>query len=238
MDTSTVDPGESPNTQIPNAQLTESLQRAAASADRLSHTRLDALAAVHQARIARRARAVSGLTDLHGSSDPQVLAAQRNLDATRTVATRVDLVRRQAIAKAPTVESGGWAVWGHVYNSAFHPLAAYTVFLVDEQKHYLGDYGYSATDAEGSFAIVFSPGQTKEDEASPEPSQKESTAPPVVFLGLADAKGKELVPLGAPLNLVFGRALYIDTVIPADSASLVTLPADVRKGAMPPSKKS
>lgn len=231
-----------------DAQFDSIAAAAVASADATSASNIESLGLIHQARTARLARDVTNLTALHGGTSAIVVAAQAAQANAQAIATRVELVRRQAVASAPTVTSTGWAVWGHVYEAPATPLSGYTIFLVDSQKTYQSQYGFATTAADGSFAIVYdgeaaaSAGESGAAPAPPAPAAGRTAEPsapsiPTLFLSITNA-GAQLVPTATvSLALAAGKALYIDTILPV-GAPVADLPAEVRKIAQPPTRKT
>jgi hypothetical protein len=227
-----------------DAQFDTLASAAIASADTTSASNIQTLGLVHQARTARLARNVINLTALHGAKSAVVVAAQAAQANAQTIATRVELVRRQAVAVAPTVTATGWAVWGHVYQSPATPLSGYTVFLVDSQKTYQSQYGFATTAADGSFAIVY-PGEPANSApesntaaGTPAPAAEQTAQPtiPTLFLSITNTDAQLVPTATTPLALATGQALYIDTTLAAGE-SLADLPAEVRKTAQPPTQK-
>ena len=221
---------------------------AVAAADATSASNIESLGLIYQARSARLARNVTNLTALHGGTSAIVVAAQAAQANAQVIATRVELVRRQAVASAPTVASTGWAVWGHVYETPATPLSGYTIFLVDSQKTYQSQYGFATTAADGSFAIVYdgeSAASAGESGTTPAPPSQvaartaEPPAPslPTLFLSMTNTDAQLVSTASTSLALTLGKALYIDTILPA-GAPLTDLPAEVQKTAQPPTQKT
>ncbi len=230
------------------AQFDGAAAAAVASADATSASNIESLGLIHQARTARLAREVTNLTALHGGTSAIVVAALAAQTNAQAMATRVELVRRQAVASAPTVTSTGWAVWGHVYETPSTPLSGYTIFLVDSQKTYQSQYGFATTAADGSFAIVYdgeaaaSVGESGATLAPASPAAARTAEPlvpsiPTLFLSMTNTDA-QLVPTASnSLALAAGKALYIDTIVPA-GAPTSDLPAEVQKTAQPPTQKT
>jgi hypothetical protein len=196
------------------------------AADATSADRLDNLSLVQQARISQLSRTVSSLTAQYGAGSAQVATAQAALTAVQGIAARVQMLRQQTAASAPTVTASGWAVWGHVYDSNSNPLNGYCVFLVDSQKNYQNAYGFEFTDSTGSFAITAAAG-----------ASSAAATIPTVFLAITNANA-QLVYVGSQaLALAVGSALYVDTSLAAGAPVLGDLPAEIRKVAVPRTKK-
>jgi hypothetical protein len=196
------------------------------AADTTSADRLDNLSLVQQARISQLSRTVSSLTAKYGAGSAQVAAAQATLGAAQGTVARVQMLRQQTAESAPIVPETGWAVWGHVYDSNSNPLGGYCVFLVDSQKNYQNAYGFQFTDSTGSFAITAAAG-----------ASSAAATIPTVFLAITNANA-QLVYVGSQaLALAVGSALYVDTSLAAGAPVLGDLPAEIRKVAVPRTKK-
>jgi hypothetical protein len=188
------------------------------AADTVVASQLTMLASVHEAQDTPDATAVA--------------AAKATIAAQQTTVARIKLVATQGATAAPTVPAAGWAVWGHVYDPASAPLANYTVFLVDANKAYQSAYGFSYTDANGAFSIVYTEPAAQKDAANTTPSL------PTVFLAIANAKAEQVYLGSTALALTLSQALYVDTTLPAGEPALGDLPAEVRKTALPPGTTS
>jgi hypothetical protein len=164
----------------------------------------------------------------YGEGSAQVVAAQAAVTTAAGIVARLQVVRQQTTAEAPTVTPTGWAVWGHVYDSNTKPLSGYCVFLVDGQKTFQRAYGFSYTDATGSFVINFDGGSAA--------TGKNSTTP-TVFLAITNAKAQPVFVGTSPLSLTIGSATYVDTILPEGEPVLGELPEEIRKVAVPPSDK-
>jgi hypothetical protein len=226
-----------PDTVIKSAATT-----ALTAADSASADRLDNLSLVQQARVSRLSRTVTSLTAQYGAGSTQVASANAAVTAQQDAVARVQIVRQQAAATAPTVTAAGWAVWGHVYDATSKPLSSYCVFLVDAEKNYQNAFGFEFTDASGSFTLNY-PGVTaaggtattkRSAAAAAAAAAQSATATPTVFLAVTNAKA-QLVYFGAKaLPLTVGAALYVDISLPAGEPVLGDLPAEIRKVALPP----
>ena len=210
---------------VANSELDSGITTGLTAADSLSTSRLENLGLVHQARLTQLTRTVNSLTAQYGADAKQVVAAKAAVAATQAVVARVLLVQQQTAETAPSVTSAGWAVWGHVYDSASKPLNGYCVFLIDEQKNYQNSYGFQFTGSDGAFAINYA--------GTTQPGAEAAATPPVVYLAITNAKA-QLVSEGAkPLALIIGSALYVDTTLAAGEPVLGDLPAEIKRVAQP-----
>jgi hypothetical protein len=202
------------------------------AADTVVASQLTMLASVHQARLAQSTRSLAALEAQDTPDATAVAAAKATIAAQQTTVARIKLVATQGATAAPTVPAAGWAVWGHVYDPASAPLANYTVFLVDANKAYQSAYGFSYTDANGAFSIVYTEPAAQKDAANATPSL------PTVFLAIANAKAEQVYLGSTALALTLSQALYVDTTLPVGEPALGDLPAEVRKTALPPGTTS
>jgi hypothetical protein len=213
------------NTKRTQTRLNAATSAALDDADTLVAARLQTLWQVQQARGAQLLRTVNNLTALHGASSAVVVTAQAGVASTQAAASRIELVRRQTVAIAPTVTATSWAVWGHVFDAAAKPLAGYTIFLMDNEKRYQSNCGFSYTDASGAFAL------------SGVGESGKAAALPKVYLSVANVKSEQVYLGDQPQKLALGLALYIPVQLPVGTPALGDLPAEIRRVALPPDKQ-
>jgi len=226
MNTTTVPTGL--NQAEADRELDSGTTAALMTADGKAMDRLENLSLVHQARMTQLSRTVMSLTDEYGEGSSQVIAAKAAVTEAAGIVARLQVVRQQTAAEAPTVTATGWAVWGHVYDSNTKPLSGYCVFLVDGQKIFQRAYGFSYTDSTGSFVINFDGGSAATGKTS---------STPTVYLAITNAKAQPVFVGTTPLSLAIGSATYVDTTLPEGEPVLGDLPEDIRKVAVPPSDK-
>jgi len=141
------------------------------------------------------------------------------------VVARLLVVKQQTAETAPVVTSTGWAVWGHVYDSASTPLSGYCVFLTDAQKNYQDAYGFQFTDSNGAFVINWA-GQDAQ-------GAQAAATPPTVYLAITNAKAQLVYEGSNALALAIGSALYVDTTLAGGEPVLGNLPAKIKRVAQP-----
>jgi hypothetical protein len=210
---------------VANSELDSGIAAGLTAADTFSASRLDNLGLVHQARITALTRTVNSLTAQYGAKVTQVIAAQANVTATQAVVARLLVVKQQTAETAPVVTSTGWAVWGHVYDSASTPLSGYCVFLTDAQKNYQDAYGFQFTDSNGAFVINWA-GQDAQ-------GAQAAATPPTVYLAITNAKAQLVYEGSNALALAIGSALYVDTTLAGGEPVLGNLPAKIKRVAQP-----
>lgn len=190
-----------------------------------------ALARVHQARLARASRTLADLTAELGSSDARVVAAQAEVDATKSTIARVTLAGRQLAVPAVQVAAGEWALHGRVVDAQYQAAARFTVFLVDASKSYLRQYGFAYTDDTGYFLI---------NTATAATAATNAPATAQLFVEVADTKANPVYLSTAPFVPVLGAATYQTIVLPAGGQPIGDPPPEIRRVALPPddAKKS
>jgi hypothetical protein len=198
------------------------------AADGRAANRLTHLSLVHKARVSQLTRSVTILTAQYGATSPQVVKAKAAIKGTEGIVARVELVKQQTTATAPTVSPTGWAVWGIVHDANAKPLSGHCVFLVDEHKSYLSAFGFVYTDSTGAFTITVAGTATGTE-------QKTETAP-VVFLSVTNAKAQPVYLGDSALELTIGSALYVDVALPVGEPALGDLPEEIRRVAQPPAQ--
>lgn len=221
-------------TKASAADIDATLQAVATDADARSAAAVSTLTLIHQARLSNQTRAATLAVAVHGPDSPQAAAAQKAVTATTTTAARLATLTQQANTPAPTVPAAGWVLHGRVYTSALAPQSGYAVFLVDAQKNYLSDYGYSYTDDTGYFLISSTgPSSGAKQSGEPQSSESQAAATPQLYLQVTDANANPVLLSETSFVPVTGRATYQSVILPAGDKELGNLPADVRAVALP-----
>jgi hypothetical protein len=213
-----------------SAQLTATLPAALGSADADSVDAVRNLVLVQQARLSSQTRAATLAAAQYGKDSTQAKAAQSAIDAGKTAVARSQLASLQMNTPKPTVVATGWALQGCVIDSNHAGLAQYTVFLVDEQKAYLREYGFAYTDSNGYFLINYAPGAQGG-------ATQVATAAPNIFLAVANQKAEHVYLGTAAFSPVLGRATYRTITLAAGEPILGDLPEEIKRVAMPPDAK-
>lgn len=232
-------------------------QAVASDADSHTSAAVTTLGLVQQARLSSQNRAVNAAISAYGKDSSQAASAAQAVTVTRAASARLTVLQAQVATPAPTVAPAGWALHGHVYDSALSPQESYTVFLVDAQKNYLSQYGFSYTDSTGYYLINYDANANQSatgsqtqagganatasetpapaaQQPSPEANASAQSAAPQIFLQVADANGNPVLLSQMSFTPVTGQAVYQDITLAAGAAKLGDPPADVRAVAMPP----
>jgi hypothetical protein len=224
--TTTLDPTSA------SAQVTATVPAVVSSADTDSAAAVRNLGLVQQARLSSRTRAATLAAAQYGQDSTQAKAAQSAVGATKTAVARTLLASLQLNTARPTVAATGWALHGRVLDSSLAALSRYTVFLVDEQKAYLREYGFAYTDSTGYFLINYAPstqGATQGDAA-----RGASAAAPSIFLEVANEKAEPVYLNTAAFTPVLGQATYQTITLAAGEPVLGDPPEEIKRVAMPP----
>jgi hypothetical protein len=94
------------------------------------------------------------------------------------------------------VAQTGWAVQGRVSNAQSQPVAGFSVFFVDAAGRYLPQFGFAYTDSSGYFVLNY-PG-----------SNGRPSAPPELFLEVANTASAPVYRGSSPVQIAFGKATY------------------------------
>jgi hypothetical protein len=210
---------------VETGTVVSNVSNALASADATVGQRLQTLGLVQQARLARLSRAANSAAAEYGATSAQATAAQAAVKTSQATLARIATMQRLVTISVPTVAANGWALYGHVYNAQLQPVAAYTVFLVDEQKNYQSAYGFAYTAADGSFVINY-PGTPKAPASVP------------LFIEIADANAQPVYIGTAAFQPKTGAATYQDITLPAGDTAIGDPPAQIRAVALPQKKKA
>jgi hypothetical protein len=113
-------------------------------------------AQVQSARLAGLKRAATAAAAAYGTQSKEATKASAAVAVAQARAGQLQVATQKISTPTPTVASTGWALHGRVYDASQNPQDRYTVFLVDAQKNYLREYGFSYTDATGYFLLNYS----------------------------------------------------------------------------------
>jgi hypothetical protein len=108
---------------------------------------------VQTARVSALKRAATAAIATYGAKSTEAAAANQAVTTGQAKTSQLQVLNQKTSTPQPTVPSTGWALHGRVYDANLNPQESYTVFLVDEQKNYISDYGFSYTDSTGYFLI-------------------------------------------------------------------------------------
>lgn len=189
-------------------------------ADSSSAQRVQQLGLVHQARLAQLTRASVSVAAQYGADSTQGTAAAAAVASSKLLVARITQINQRVTLAAPTVATGGWALYGHIYTSAGAAAAAYTVFLVDEQNAYQGAVGFSYTGNDGSYALNYQPAAG-------------AGALPQLYLQVANASAQPVYLSTVAFAPTVGQATYQDVTLPAGEPVLGDPPAEIRATALP-----
>jgi len=145
------------------------------STNQLSVAATSMAASVHRARVSGLKRAATAAVATYGANSAEADAANQAVSVAQVQTGRLQIVHQRAATTPPTVDARGWALHGRVYDGDLKPQERYTVFLVDAQKNYLSEFGFSYTDPTGYFLIQYS-GAPVADSSSGSPSSAGSSA--------------------------------------------------------------
>jgi hypothetical protein len=198
----------------------------------LSAAAVQNLGFVQQARLSSQARAAALAAAQYGKDSTQAKATQSAIDATKTAVARSHLASLQLNTPQPTVAATGWALQGRVLESSLAALPQYTVFLVDEQKAYLREYGFAYTDSTGYFLINYAPGTQGSTQGGA--TRNASAAAPSIFLEVANQKAEPVYLSAAAFAPVLGQATYQTITLAAGEPILGDPPEEIKRIAMPP----
>jgi len=193
---------------------------ALAVADSGTAQRVQQLGLVHQARLTQLTRTSVSVAAQYGADSTQATAAAAAVTSSKRLVARITQINRQVTLDAPAVASGGWALYGHIYNAALAAAAAYTVFLVDEQNAYQGAVGFAYSASDGSYALNYAPAS-------------DAQALPELYLQVANAQAQPVYLSTVAFQPTTGQATYLDVTLPAGEPVLGDPPAEIRATALP-----
>lgn len=208
--------------------LQTALSSAFSAADQVVTLRLQTIARVHQARIARLTREASALSARDAAGAAARAVAQAEIAAQKTTAAKVAMLGQQSATAAPHVAPAGWALHGRIYSSDLAPASGCTVFLVDPQNAYQSAYGFAFTDTSGYFVLNTAAAAP----AGPATQGAPAVAPPL-FVAVADAKGEPVYRSASAFQPRLGLASYQNHVLPPGGKPIGDPPAAIRNTALP-----
>jgi hypothetical protein len=221
MDASSSASGTDPSTEAAK-DLTEALS----VADGVVRDGAQALQQVHQARLAQANRTLAALKAQYGADDPRVQAAQATVQATQATISRVSALRQQMATPTVQVAQSDWVLQGRVLDADLNPKARFTVFLVDDQKAFLRQYGFAYTDESGYFELHFAP-------SKPQPE----TAATQLFIEVANTDANPVYLSPNPFQPVIGGASFMNIVLPPGGEPIGDPPPEIRNIALPKREK-
>jgi hypothetical protein len=219
-------------------QLQAEITSGLTTADGAATQGISDLKLVHQARVSQLTRTAASLTAKLGAGDPLAQAAQAALAAEKATVARVSMVHQQVSTAAPQVTATGWAHHGRVFNAQMQPVAGYTVFLVDAQKTFQQDYGFSYTDNTGYFLINYPGSPAGAQTGALTTNAQTSAAAPQLFVEIANANAQPVYLSPTPFQPAPGSAAYRNIALPAGEKPIGDPPAAIRNIAFPGRKKS
>lgn len=227
------DSGSSANTARPTPdQIKENVTSALTSADDGASQTILNLNLVHKARLSQLTRTAVALKAQYGADNAIVKEAEAAVASRKVTVARITAVHQQIATPAPQVSSVGWALHGRVFSSTLQPEQHFTVFLVDGQKSYQEQYGFTYTDSTGYFLISYA-GST---DAAAAGSQQAAT--PQLYIEIANASGKPIYLSTTPFEPAAGSTTYQNITLAAGAKPIGDPPAAIRKVAMPSAKKT
>jgi hypothetical protein len=217
------------------SQLGSEITTTLATADTTAAQRIQDLQWVHQARVSQLTRTAAALKAQYGGNDAGVKSAEAAVAAANLTASRVGMARRQAATVEPQVSASGWALHGRVFDAQLQPVSGFTVFLVDASKTYQQAYGFAYTEDTGYFLLNYR-GPDAATKANPANSAKAAAAPDL-FVEVADANARPVYLSTTPFQPMPGTASYHNITLTPGNESIGDPPAQIRKVAIPKSKK-
>lgn len=216
------------NTTTPTpAQISQTTAATLAAADTGSAQTLLNLRMVHQARLSQLKRTADALKKQYGADDPGVKAAESAVNVGAAKVARISAAHQELNTTAPQAAADGWVLHGRVYSSDLKPHAKYTVFLVDGQKTYQEDYGFTYTDDTGYFLFNIAAAQ----------DTGAAQATPPLFIAMTNTKGEPIYLGTTPFQPAPGSVTYQNITIPTGTQPLGDPPAAIRDVALPSRKK-
>jgi hypothetical protein len=178
---------------------------------------------VHQARLALRSRIAASAVAQYGANSSQAQAAQATVASSRLTVARIAIVRSQVTATAPQIAAGGWALYGHVFDSDLNPVSAYTVFFVDSKNTWLREYGFAYTAADGSFQLSF------------QGVAGAVVATPQLFIEVVNDNAMPVYISTSVFQPTIGSPTYQDITLPVGQPVIGDPPPEIREVAIPDS---
>ncbi len=160
------------------------------SASQLSTAGTSMSALVQTARLSGLKRAASAAVATYGADSTEAASANQAVTTAQARTAQLQVVSQKASTAPPVVASAGWVLHGRVYDANLNPQEQCTVFMVDAQNNYIGDYGFSYTDATGYFILRY-PGADAASGASKAGAASSDTS------GAASKRREEFIDLSA-----------------------------------------
>lgn len=164
---------------------------------------LEELAAMQEKRAKRLQQVEARIAPKLGSDHPRVIALR--MARTRTVALRSNLSDNATQAsKLPELKPYEWMVYGRVRDEKGQPVSGVIVRVYDKDRKYDDVLGYTNTDEDGDFHLVY------HERAFYEPGEKA----PELYVRVEDADGNELFSSKDSFQYKSGRIEYFLIEIP------------------------
>jgi hypothetical protein len=195
-------------------------------------------AQVQAARLAGLKRAATAAAAAYGAQSKEATDASAAVAVAQARTGQLQVAAQKASTPTPAVAPTSWALHGRVYDASQNPQERYTVFLVDAQKNYLSEYGFSYTDSTGYFLINY-PGPANQSASNSKPSglgaasTSSGSTPPEAYIQVYDANANPVISSTSPFTPVIGQARYQVLTLPAAKQTLGDPPAEVRAVATP-----
>jgi hypothetical protein len=223
----------SANTPRPTPdQIKQNVTSALTAADDGASQTILNLNMVHKARLSQLTRTAVALKAQYGADNAIVKEAEAAVASRKVTVARITAVHEQIATPAPPVASIGWALHGRVFSSTLQPEQRFTVFLVDGQKTYQEQYGFTYTDSTGYFLISYAGSADTAAVGAQQP------ATPQLYIEIANASGKPIYLSTTAFQPAAGSTTYQNITVPAGAKPIGDPPSAIRKVAMPKAKRS
>ena len=179
---------------------------------------------IHEARLSQLKRTAATLKKAK-APEAEITAAEAAVSAGTARVAHIAAAQQQAATPTPEVSANGWALYGRVYDDQAKPVASLTVFLVDSQKAYQANYGFSYTDSTGYFLI-------NNTGAADAPDGEAG-----LFIAIVDQHGLPIYLSPTEFQPVTGEATYQDITVPTSAQPLGDPPEAIRGIAFPNSQR-
>lgn len=226
------------------ATIGQDVKTALASADANVSTSLENLTRIHRARLSQATRTLTGLKAQAGATAAEIAAAEARVASAANSAARVSLIRQRITLPAVQVAKSGWALQGAVLTAQLQPAARFTVFLVDQSKSFLPQFGFAYTDDTGYFLLNYSPeaaaGAASGTAAGAAPAEAAGAAQgapaPQLYIEVADTAANPVYLSPTAFVPVAGAASFQSIVLAQDGKPIGDPPPEIRAVALPPSQ--
>lgn len=142
----------SQRTQIPLAQVSDTLEKAVTGFDLARAADLTEMSVVREVRFAGLARDRERLVAKLGLSHPRVVALDRSLALHRQTSVEFKAESAAALLTPPRVNQSSWALHGNVLSSDRAPAQGLTVALY-QNNTWVERLGHACTDPNGYFVL-------------------------------------------------------------------------------------